>query len=64
MKRISLIAVLLCASFCFFSTNATAQENFTEGSVWRITLIDIKPGRGTEFWRDLRQNLKPIWESM
>lgn len=62
MKRISFMAIVLCACFCFFNMKAAAQENFTEGSVWRVNLIDIKPGRNTDFWRDLRQNLKPIWE--
>jgi hypothetical protein len=47
----TLIAVPLCA-----------QENFTEGAISRIVLIHIKPGRATEFWSDIRQNLKPIYE--
>lgn len=63
MKKFSLLSLpMLVICFCLFSTPAKAQENVTEGAVWRVTLVDIKPGKNTEFWRDLRQNLKPIWE--
>jgi hypothetical protein len=39
-----------------------AQENFTEGRVSRIVLLRINPGKGTDFWADVRQNAKPIFE--
>ncbi len=64
MKKFTLLSLpMLVICFCLFGTQAKAQENFTEGSVWRVTLVDIKPGKNTEFWRDLRQNRKPIWEA-
>lgn len=59
MKRIGLIAIFLLTAF---AVTGTAQEHFTEGPVARVTLVDIKPGKGGDFWRDLRQNLKPVWE--
>ena len=52
----------LVISFCFFGMQAIAQEHFTPGPVWRVTLIDIKPGKFDEFMTDLRQNFKPINE--
>ena len=60
MKKLSLLMLPMC--FCLFSQRAMAQENFTEGPVWRVIEVSIKPGKATEFWRDVRQNLKPIWE--
>ena len=62
MKRLTILSFFLFAACLVLHTNAAAQEHFTEGSVVRVTLIDIKPGKGGDFWRDLRQNLKPIWE--
>ena len=62
MKRFSLTLMLLCMGLLVLHTNVAAQEHFTEGPVVRITLIDIKPGKNGDFWRDVRQNLKPIWE--
>ena len=59
MKRVSLIAILLLAVFVIAGTG---QEHFTPGPVVRVTLVDIKPGKADDFWRDLRRNLKPIWE--
>ena len=62
MKKLSLLLLVTC--FFLLNGQAAAQENFTEGAVWRVTLVNIKPGKGADFWRDLRQNLKPTWEEM
>ena len=62
MKHMISILMLLFACVFTFSTNMEAQEHFSEGPVVRITLIDIKPGKGNDFWRDMRQNIKPLWE--
>jgi hypothetical protein len=61
MKRISLLALVFC--FCLIGSEAKAQENFTEGPIWRVVLVKIKPGKATDFWTDLRKNLKPIYEA-
>ncbi len=60
MKRFSILMLVIC--FFLLSYEAQAQENFTERTVWRVILLDIKPGKGTEFWQDMRQNLKPLYE--
>jgi hypothetical protein len=39
-----------------------AQEHYTLGPISRIILVDIKPGKGSEFWTDLRQNLRPLYD--
>jgi hypothetical protein len=39
-----------------------AQEHYTLGPINRVILVDIKPGRGTDFWTDLRQNLRPLYD--
>ena len=60
MKRISLFA--LTVLMILGALPVLAQENFTEGAVTRIIHLRIKPGRATEFWADVRQNLKPTYE--
>lgn len=60
MKKVSL--TMIAVLFTLIAVPLCAQENFTEGPISRIVLIHIKPGRGTEFWSDIRQNLKPIYE--
>ena len=44
---------------------ARAQSpNYDVGPVWRVTYYHIKPGQGEAFWKDFRENLKPIYESL
>jgi hypothetical protein len=44
---------------------ARAQNpNFDAGQVWRVTYYHIKPGQGEAFWKDFRDNLKPVYESL
>ena len=40
-----------------------AQENFTEGPIWRVVLVKIKPGKGIDFWMDMSRHLKPTFEA-
>ena len=51
------IAILLTA------IPARAQNpNFEPGPVWRVTYYHIKSGQGDAFWKDFRENTKPIFE--
>jgi hypothetical protein len=44
---------------------ARAQNpNYDVGQVWRVTYYHIKPGQGEAFWKDFRENLKPVYESL
>ncbi len=49
-----LVALVPCAS--------QAQEHYTLGPINRVTLVDIKPGKASAFWTDLRQNLRPLYD--
>jgi hypothetical protein len=40
------------------------NPNYDVGQVWRVTYYHIKPGQGEAFWKDLREHLKPVWESL
>jgi hypothetical protein len=39
-----------------------AQENYTEGPVWRVSLIRVKPTHEDEYLTSLRQQSKPFIE--
>ncbi len=60
MKRVSLFAFMVLLTLG--ALPALAQENFTEGQISRVLLLHINTGRATDFWADVRQNLKPIFE--
>lgn len=58
MKKLDglLISLLLLAPALF------AQEHYTEGPVWRVQLIRVKPTQMDAYLTSLRQSTKPIIE--
>jgi hypothetical protein len=54
-----LVAILLSAL-----PSRAQSPNYDVGQVWRVTYYHIKPGQGEAFWKDIRENLKPIYESL
>jgi hypothetical protein len=63
MKQATLLAVAqVCLSFMAVAT-AAAQDQYTEGGVTRVTLVQILPGRFNAFMDDVKTNIKPIWDA-
>jgi hypothetical protein len=58
MKRIcgTLVFVML------FALALSAQEQYTEGPVWRVTLVRVKPAHMDEYLASLRESTKPFIE--
>jgi hypothetical protein len=42
---------------------AIAQDQYTEGGVSRVILVQILPGHFNAFIEDLKTNIKPIWDA-
>jgi hypothetical protein len=56
MKHIyRLVALLL-----LFAPALVAQEHYTEGPVWRVSLIRVKPGQMDAYLTSLQQSSKPL----
>jgi hypothetical protein len=55
-------AMLLSVLLAPLPNKVLAQEHYTLGTISRVILVDIKPGKGTEFWTDVRQNLRPLYD--
>ena len=53
---------LLCLSV-LLPTMAFAQDQYNEGTVERVTLVRILPGRFNAFMDDLKKNIQPIWDA-
>jgi hypothetical protein len=63
MRRSLLGPLLLTLTLSAFIPKAVAQNpNYNNGPVWRVIYIDVKPGMGDQFWTDIRQNFRPIYE--
>src|SRR5712691_11955170 len=54
----TLLAATLLAAFPVFAQS----PNFDPGPVWRVTYYHIKSGQADAFWKDFRENTKPIFE--
>jgi hypothetical protein len=54
----------LVALVLLFALQALAQEHFTEGPVWRITIAKVKPAQMDAYLTSLRQGTKPLLEEM
>ena len=37
------------------------SPNYDVGPVWRVTYLHIKPGQSEAFWKDIRENFKPVY---
>ena len=44
----------------FSAVPLIAQEHYTEGPVWRVTLVKVKPNQMDAYLTSLRQNSKPL----
>jgi hypothetical protein len=61
MRRVlltTIFAVTLLGTFTAFAQS----PNFDPGPVWRVTYYHIKSGQADAFWKDFRENTKPIFE--
>jgi hypothetical protein len=59
-----LATLFLFACLLLPATSVQAQEHYTYDSVWRITLIHLKPGKANDFYVDLRKNLRPYYDEL
>jgi hypothetical protein len=61
MRKVLLAAIF--AATLLATVPAFAQSpNFDPGPVWRVTYYHIKSGQADAFWKDFRENTKPIFE--
>ena len=59
MKK-ALLGILFVVLFCALPSYAR-RPNYDVGPVWRVTYYHIKPGQGEAFWKDIRENMKPVY---
>jgi len=58
MTRIWCTLLLIIA----IAGSVMAQEHYTEGPVWRVSLIRVKPNKMDEYLASLRQATKPLFD--
>ncbi len=40
------------------------SPNYNVGPVWRVNYYRLKPGQGDAFWKDFRENLRPVYDAL
>jgi hypothetical protein len=38
------------------------NPHYNNGPVWRVIYLNVKPGMSDQFWNDISQNLRPIYD--
>ncbi|HEX3543010.1 MAG TPA: hypothetical protein VHT31_00670 [Candidatus Acidoferrum sp.] len=61
MRKVLSMAVLT-ATLLMARAMLAQNPNYEPGPVWRVTYFSIKPGQGDVFWKDFRENIKPVYE--
>jgi hypothetical protein len=61
MRKVLLTTIFVTTLLAAFPAFAQSP-NFDPGPVWRVTYYHIKSGQGDAFWKDFRENTKPIFE--
>jgi hypothetical protein len=63
MKQAIRFGIAVVCFSALWVCKANAQDQYTEGGVSRVTLVQILPGRFNAFMDDLKTNIKPIWDA-
>jgi hypothetical protein len=61
-QAVRLTLALLSLSFLLLNA-ASAQDQYTEGTVNRVVLLRILPGHFNAAMEDIKKNLQPVWEA-
>lgn len=63
MKQTIRFAVAVLGLSLLSIAPAVAQDQYTEGEVVRVTLVQILPLHFNAFMDDLKTNIRPIWDA-
>ena len=61
MRKALLTTIFVAALLTAFPAFGQSP-NFDPGPVWRVTYYHIKSGQADAFWKNFRENTKPIFE--
>ncbi len=60
--RKALLTTIFAATLMTAFPAFAQSPNFDPGPVWRVTYVHIKSGQADAFWKNFRENTKPIFE--
>jgi hypothetical protein len=63
MKKAVRLFLLIFGFSLLLTGVSMAQDQYTEGTVERVTLVRILPGHFDAFWEDVKNNIEPIYKA-
>ena len=54
-------AAVLFLGLLALTAPALSQEHYTDGPIWRVTYLDVKPGKMNDALKDLREHNNKLW---
>jgi hypothetical protein len=61
--RKSVLRLCLAVSLLAVATTLVAQNpHYNPGPVWRVSYVHVKTGMADQYWNDISQNFKPIYD--
>jgi hypothetical protein len=62
--RKTLWAILFVVTLLTALPACPQNPNYDVVPVWRVTYYHLKPGQADAFWKDFRENLKPVYDAV
>jgi hypothetical protein len=62
MRKLLLVLCLTSVLFAVSTPLVGQNPYYNNGPVWRVLYISIKPGMGDQYWNDLTQHFKPLYD--
>ena len=60
MKRSLALCLFVIALFAVAAPAMAQNPNYDTGPVWRVVYYHVKPGMADAFWKDFKENVKPL----
>jgi hypothetical protein len=64
MMRKTLLTAMCVVTLLTVGAAYAQNPNYNVGPVWRVSYYSIKTGQGDAFWKDFRENIKPVYEDL
>ena len=62
MRKLVLRLCLTLTLLAVGSPLVAQSSHYNNGPVWRVTYVTIKAGMGDQYWNDINQNFRPIYD--
>lgn len=62
MRKLVFCLLLTLALLAVGAPLVAQNPHYNNGPVWRVIYVNVKPGMSDQYWNDISQNFKPIYD--